>query len=103
MVIAHLFLRKCRNRMYVMCETSVSAGVKSPYPTPEQMFETELPADESEWVDRIRRRLTAERPDLEFGEILRPRKPVKGNPAAFDMVFHVRKSRTFLQKIGVRK
>ena len=103
MIIAHLFLRKCRNRMYVMCETSASAGVKPLYPTPEQMFEIELPADDKDWVERIKSRVIAERPELEFGEVMRSRKPCKGNPSAFDIVFHVRKARTFLQKIGIGK
>lgn len=102
MIIAHLFLRKNRNRMYVMCETTSSRGVKPPYPTPEQMFEVELSDDQSEWEDRIRKRITAERPDLEFGETLRSRKPVRGRPGSFDMVFHVRKSRGLLERIGLR-
>ena len=55
MIIAHLFLRKNRNRMYVMCETTSSRGVKPPYPTPEQMFEVELSDDQSEWEERIRK------------------------------------------------
>ena len=89
--------------MYVMCETSASAGVKPLYPTPEQMFEIELPADDKDWIERIKSRVIAERPELEFGEVMRSRKPCKGNPSAFDIVFHVRKAKTFLQKIGISK
>ena len=108
MIIAHTFLREDRRRKYLYCETTASEGMTPPYPTPDRMFEVELPGDPSLWEERVKNRILAERPDLEFVGVSRLEPSRRDRPGSFDLVFKRKDGGTsfvesVLKKIGVKK
>jgi len=106
MILCHCFVRKSQRRLHLFCETVTSKGVKNPSPTIERMFEVELPADRSEWAERIKRRICADCPEFECAEVLmhgRRTKATDIDGARFDVLFRKKQKerKTFLQRIGL--
>lgn len=104
MIVAHCFLREIRKgTWYLMCETSVTEGMNPPFPKPDVMFQVELDEDRSEWVSRVKDRILAMRPDLEYIHTLKPKRPEAGRPASFDLAFRTKddtgKSKGFVAKL----
>lgn len=87
MIVAHLFTREEKHKVYLMCETTATEGLEAPYASPEHMFEIELDGDPAEWRARVVKRILAERPDLEFEEAARPKRRSKSRPGSFDLIF----------------
>lgn len=103
MIVAHLFTREEKHKTYLMCETTATAGMTPLYATPEHMFEIE-PGTPGSSLDeceaRVRRRILAEHPELEFVEASRGSKR-KSRPYSSDLIF--RKKKGFLSKLGLKK
>lgn len=93
MIVAHCFLREVKKgTWYLMCETSATADMKPPFPKPDVMFQVELGENRKEWESRVKERILAMRPELEFAHVLKPRSPEAGRPASFDLAFRKRKT-----------
>jgi hypothetical protein len=102
MIIAHLFTREEKHKTYLMCETTATRGMTPPYATPEHMFEVEPGYDISECEERVRSRILAEHPELEFVESSRGTSARKSRPYSSDLIFR-KKKQGFLSKIGLKK
>ena len=83
-----------------MCETTATSGMTAPYDSPEHMFELEPGADLSECEARVRRRILAEHPELEFVESSRS-KSLESRPYSSDLIFRRKKS-GLLRKLGLK-
>lgn len=85
-----------------MCETTATKGMVAPYATPEHMFEIEPGCDLTECEHRVKTRILAEHPELEFVESSRMKKTRKSRPYSSDLIFK-RKKKSFLSKLGLKK
>ena len=102
MIIAHLFTREEKHKTYLMCETTATHGMKAPYATPEHMFEIKPGYDLGECETRVRKRILAERPDLEFVESSRNKDARNSRPYSSDLIFRKKKT-GLLKKLGIVK
>lgn len=100
MVIAHLFPREEKRKLYLMCETTATKGMSAPYATPEHMFEIEPGTPLTECESRVRSRILAEHPELEFVEVSRSKQKRKTRPYSSDLIFK-KKKKGLLQKLGI--
>lgn len=102
MIIAHLFTREEKRKLYLMCETTATKGMTAPYATPEHMFEVEPGYDLGECERRVRERILAEHPELEFVEPSRNHSSRKSRPYSSDLIFRKKRS-GLLNKLGLKK
>jgi len=102
MIIAHLFTREEKHKTYLMCETTATKGMTAPYATPEHMFEIEPGCDLGECESRVKNRILAEHPELEFVENSRSRGVRKSRPYSSDLIFKKKKT-GLLNKLGLKK
>lgn len=105
MIVAHCFLRQIkRGTWYLMCETTATDGLEPPLPEPEVMFQVERDGDRDDWANRVKERVLAMRPELEFDSVLKPKRPEAGRQAGFDLAFRLKPPKPgLMEKLGLKK
>lgn len=86
MILVHFFLRKIKNKYYLMADSAATVDSQPLWDTPEVMFEVDPSEDKVSWIKRAITRVTGAFPNLTFVKTFKPRKR-KGSVQVFDITF----------------
>lgn len=105
MVIGHFFLRTIKKRRYLMCQTSCSAGSKSPWSSsPVVVLETNPGESAIDWTGRAMQAIKEAHPDHVPGDISYINRSEPSDVQTFDIALkqpvHERKPGLLRRLIG---
>ena len=102
MIVAHLFIREDKHKSLLMCETTATDGMTTPYVTPECLFEVDGNGDLQQWTDRAKQRILRDCPDLEVMDVANGKRASKNRRRSIDIILR-RKKKGLLCKLGIKK
>lgn len=101
MIVVHFFTRAGRGADKLMCESTATSGLEPVYPRVEELFTVHASDSRDNVVEKAKRLILADRPDLEFVSVLRNEETAGRAPFSFDLAFRPR--RTLLGRLTRRK